>query len=67
MSNGLVLDHPIRGEKPWTLGDYVEDFGGVTTRGKKSFGILLNTDEEGKVRTSVKGNICMCMIHCICI
>ncbi len=46
VSNGLVLDSPIHGQNPWTLGDYVEEFGGVKIRSKKSFGILIESEEE---------------------
>ena len=46
VSNGLVVDTPLRCNKPWTLGNYVEEIGGVSVRGKKIFGISIPIDVE---------------------
>ena len=48
VSNGLVLDVPLSGDKPWDLGTYVEQIGGVnvSARGKKTFGIYIPFDLE---------------------
>ena len=46
VSNGLVLDAPLSGDKPWDLGTYVEQIGGVSARGKKTFGIYIPFEDE---------------------
>ena len=46
VSNGLVIDTPLSGDKPWDLGTYVEQIGGVSARGKKTFGIYIPLDVE---------------------
>lgn len=46
VSNGLVIDTPLSGDKPWDLGTYVEQIGGVSARGKKTFGIYIPFDAE---------------------
>ena len=48
VSNGLVRDVPLPSGKPWTLGNYTEEFGGVQARGKRTFGIFMafDSDEE---------------------
>ena len=46
VSGGLVRDECLQNNKPWTLGDYVQEIGGVSARGKKNFGIYVDEDEE---------------------
>ncbi len=46
ISNGLVLDTPHPSGLQWTLGGYIDDFGGVQARSKRTFGLLLPPEEE---------------------
>ena len=46
VSGGLVMDDPLQDGKPWTLGGYVQEIGGVSARGKKTFGIYIPLDVE---------------------
>lgn len=46
ISNGLIRDVPLPSGKPWTLGSYIEEFGGVQARGKRTFGIFMVFDPE---------------------
>lgn len=46
VSNGLIRDAPLPSGQQWTLGNYVDEFGGVQARGKRTFGILVPVDEE---------------------
>ena len=54
VSNGLVVDTPLRRNKPWTLGNYVEEIGGVSVRGKKTFGIYIPIDVEEEEVCSIQ-------------
>ena len=40
------MDGTLRDGKPWTLGGYVEEIGGVSVRSKKTFGIYIPLDVE---------------------
>ena len=44
VSNGLIRDSPLPSGLPWTLGNYVNEFGGVQARGKRTFGIYMPYD-----------------------
>lgn len=44
VSNGLIRDAPLPSGLPWTLGNYVNEFGGVQARGKRTFGIYMPYD-----------------------
>ena len=46
VSNGLVRDAPLPSGQSWTLGNYIAEFGGVQSRVKRTFGILMLIDEE---------------------
>ena len=46
VSNGIVVDAPLQGGKPWSLGCYIQEFGGTSVRGKKQFGIYIPIDAE---------------------
>ena len=46
VSNGLVIDAPLSGDKPWDLGTYEEQIGGDSAWGKKTFGIYIPFDFE---------------------
>jgi len=48
VSNCLVRDAPLASGKPWTLGNYTMEFGGVQVRGRCTFGIYIpmDVDEE---------------------
>ena len=46
VSNELVSDVPLPSGKPWTLGNYTEEFGGVQARGKQTFGIFMVFDSD---------------------
>ena len=46
MSGGAVVDAPLHSGNLWTLGGYVEEIGGVSARGKKTFGIYVPYDVE---------------------
>ena len=46
VSNGLIRDMPLPSGKPWTLGNYTEEFGGVQARGKRTFGIFMLFDSD---------------------
>lgn len=48
VSHGFVRDAPLPSGQPWTLGNYTDEFGGVQARGKRTFGILVNLDEENE-------------------
>ena len=37
---------PLPSGKPWTLGNYTEEFGGVQARGKRTFGIFMLFDSD---------------------
>lgn len=67
ISNALVLDVLFSGNQPWTLGSYVEEFGGVSARGKKTFGIYVPPElEEGDVCANQIQNLWHCTtILCI--
>ncbi len=51
VSGGVVIDSPLQGVEPWTLGAYVNEIGGQAARGKKAFGLCLLDDgaEEQEV------------------
>ena len=44
VSNGLIRDAPLPSGLPWTLGNYIHEFGGVQARGKQTFGIYMPYD-----------------------
>ena len=44
VSNCLVRDAPLASGKPWTLGNYTMEFGGVQVRGRRTFGIYVPID-----------------------
>ena len=46
VSGGLVMDDTLQDGKPWTLGGYVQEIGGVSVRCKKTFGIYIPLDVE---------------------
>ncbi len=46
ISSGLVLDNPLASGEQWTLGGYMEEFGGPQVRGKRTFGVVVPPDEE---------------------
>ena len=46
VSNGLVRNVSLPNGQPWTLGNYTIEFGGVQTRGKRTFGICVSDTEE---------------------
>ncbi len=48
MSSGLVKNMPLSNGKAWTLGNFVEDFGGAQARGKKTFGICVPDDSDSE-------------------
>lgn len=48
VSNGLVRDAPLPSGIPWTLGNYVNEFGGVQARGKRTFGVFMPYDVADK-------------------
>ena len=55
VSNGLIRDAPLPSGFPWTLGNYVNEFGGVQARGKRTFGIYMPchvVDEEAGMHSS---------------
>ena len=55
VSNGLIRDAPLPSGLPWTLGNYVNEFGGVQARGKRTFGIYMScdvVDEEAGMHSS---------------
>ena len=45
ISSSLVKDTPLPSNKPWTLGNYTQEFGGSQARGKRTFGIYVPYDE----------------------
>ena len=45
ISSSLVKDTPLPSGKPWTLGNYTQEFGGSQARGKCTFGIYVPNDE----------------------
>lgn len=49
-SNGLVLNNPI-GDKPWTLGEYVKNYGGKPNRSKKVWGLNIPIDIDEEITT----------------
>ena len=56
VSNGLIRDAPLPSGCPWTLGNYVSEFGGVQARGKRTFGIYMPydvADEEAGMHMSM--------------
>lgn len=63
VSNGLVRDVPLPSGKPWTLGNYTEEFGGVQARGKRTFGIFMvfDSDEEEAFEEQVIYNTYTCI------
>ena len=46
VSNGLIRNTPLPSGKPWTLGGYIEEFGGVQARGKRTFGIFMAFEDQ---------------------
>ena len=45
VSNELVTnDAPLSGDKSWDLGTYMEQIGGVSVQGKKTYGIYTPFD-----------------------
>ena len=40
------MDAPLQNGRIWTLGGYVEEIGGVSARGKKTFGLYVPNDLE---------------------
>lgn len=44
VSNGLIRNAPLPSGLPWTLGNYIHEFGGVQARGKRTFGIYMPCD-----------------------
>ena len=48
VSNGLIRDAPLPSGVPWTLGNYVKEFGGVQARVKRTFGIFMPYDVADK-------------------
>ena len=43
VSKALVRDTQLPSGRPWTLGNYINEFGGVQARGKRTFGIIMYT------------------------
>ena len=56
ISNSLVRDRELPSWKPWTLGNYTEEFGGPQARAKRIFRIYVeepdSSDEEVLCHTS---------------
>lgn len=48
VSNGLVRDVSLPSGKPWTLGNYTQEFGGVQARGKRTFGIFMQMQGDAE-------------------
>ena len=48
VSHGLVRNASLPSGQPWTLGNYTNEFGGVQARGKRTFEILVDLDEENE-------------------
>ena len=46
VSNCLVKEAPLPSGQPWTLENYIKEFGGVQARGKRTFGIFVPPDVE---------------------
>ena len=46
VSNGLIRDIRLPSGKPWTLGGYIKEFGGVQARSKRTFGIFMAFEDE---------------------
>ena len=46
VSNGLIRDALLPSGQQWTLGNYIDESGGVQARGKRTFGIFVPVDEE---------------------
>ena len=46
VSNCLVRDASLASGKPWTLGNYTTEFGGVQVRGRRTFGIYVPMDVD---------------------
>ena len=40
----MIRDAPLPSGVPWTLGNYVKEFGAVQARGKRTFGIFMPYD-----------------------
>ena len=67
VSGGMVMDTPLLGGKAWTLGRYIQEFGGTSARGKKQFGIYIPIDVEEEemevnvyVQTSLHFGLSLC-------
>ena len=46
ISSSLVKNTPLPSGKLWTLGNYIQEFGGVQARGKRTFGIYAPPEVE---------------------
>ena len=44
----MIRDAPLPSGVPWTLGNYVKEFGGVQARGKRTFRIFMPYDVADK-------------------
>ncbi len=80
VSKGLVFDNPLPSDQQWTLGGYVDEFGGPQVRGKRTFRVVVPLEEEeeegGEGKTtkvdvmhqSACSNTCIhskCHNHCV--
>ena len=70
VSNGLIRDAPLPSGVPWTLGNYVKEFGGVQARGKRTFGIFMPydvDDEEAGIYSSANEQVKIkVLVPCYC-
>jgi len=58
----LIRDATLPSGLPWTLGNYVNEFGGVQARGKQTFGIYVPgdvADEEAGIHLSFEKRVCL--------
>ena len=46
ISNSLVKDKQLPSGKPWTLGNYTREFGGLQARAKRTFGIYVSEETD---------------------
>ena len=72
VSGGLVMDATLQDGRPWTLGGYVQEIGGVSARSKKTFGIYipLDVEEEETLVSSemhkLLNSFCSCLLMTLC-
>ena len=52
ISNSLVKDKQLPSGKPWTLGNYTNEFGGPQVRAKRTFGVYVSEEIDDSLSNS---------------